>query len=168
MLGTQVDIILERIEPSSEDNMKDVLQNTHEEIEILQHQLNLSEEELKESHARVDELITQLEETRDHEDSSAETIQQLQEGLKSLELDLERGYLDTKITQSFLVRNFGVWLRSKQMTANKSLNDPNRKELKSNSKWEPFTSDEVKAYFAFYILMDQVKRGAFEVVVKRM
>nr|CAD7258450.1 unnamed protein product [Timema shepardi] len=97
--GTQVDIILERIEPSSEDNMKDVLQNTHEEIEILQHQLNLSEEELKESHARVDELITQLEETRDHEDSSAETIQQLQERLKSLELDLERGYLDTKITQ---------------------------------------------------------------------
>nr|CAD7461023.1 unnamed protein product [Timema tahoe] len=154
--GTQVDIILERIEPSSEDNMKDVLQNTHEEIEILQHQLNLSEEELKESHARVDELITQLEETRDHEDSSAETIQQLQEGLKSLELDLERGYLDTKITQSFLVRNFGVWLRSKQMTANKSLNDPNRKELKSNSKWEPFTSDEVKDYFAFYILMDQL------------
>nr|CAD7425824.1 unnamed protein product [Timema monikensis] len=100
--GTQVDIILERIEPSSEDNLKDVLENTHEEIEVLQHQLNLSEEELKESHARVDELITQLEETRDHEDSSAETIQQLQEGLKSLELDLERGYLDTKITQLYL------------------------------------------------------------------
>jgi hypothetical protein len=48
-----VDIILERIEP---DNMKEALQNTQDEIENLLSILKRSEDELKESHARVDEL----------------------------------------------------------------------------------------------------------------
>jgi hypothetical protein len=48
-----VDIILERIEP---DNMKEALRNTQDEIENLRFLLKKSEEELKESHARVDEL----------------------------------------------------------------------------------------------------------------
>jgi hypothetical protein len=53
LAATQVDIILERIEP---DNMKEALQNTQDEIENLRSLLKKSEEELKESHARVDEL----------------------------------------------------------------------------------------------------------------
>ena len=51
--ATQVDIILERIEP---DNMKEALKNTQDEIENLQSLLRKSEEELKESHAVVDQL----------------------------------------------------------------------------------------------------------------
>ncbi|XP_069693764.1 sarcolemmal membrane-associated protein isoform X2 [Periplaneta americana] len=84
--GTQVDIILERIEP---DNMKEVLQNTQDEIENLRSLLKKSEEELKESHARVDELHSQLEESRNQEDSNSERIRELQERLEGLELDLE-------------------------------------------------------------------------------
>lgn len=53
LTATQVDIILERIEP---DNMKEALQNTQDEIENLRSLLKRSEEELKESHARMDEL----------------------------------------------------------------------------------------------------------------
>lgn len=53
LTATQVDIILERIEP---DNMKEALQNTQDEIENLRSLLKKSEEEIKESHARVDEL----------------------------------------------------------------------------------------------------------------
>ncbi|PNF42565.1 hypothetical protein B7P43_G05430 [Cryptotermes secundus] len=84
--ATQVDIILERIEP---DNMKEALQNTQDEIENLRSLLKRSEEELKESHARVDELHTQLEESRIQEDSNSERIRELQERLEGLELDLE-------------------------------------------------------------------------------
>lgn len=51
--ATQVDIILEQIEP---DNMKETLKNTQDEIENLQSLLRKSEEELKESYAVVDEL----------------------------------------------------------------------------------------------------------------
>ncbi|XP_021916457.1 sarcolemmal membrane-associated protein-like isoform X3 [Zootermopsis nevadensis] len=84
--ATQVDIILERIEP---DNMKEALQNTQDEIENLRSLLKKSEEEIKESHARVDELHTQLEESRKQEDSNSEQIRVLQERLEGLELDLE-------------------------------------------------------------------------------
>jgi len=84
--ATQVDIILERIEP---DNMKEALKNTQDEIENLQSLLRKSEEELKDSHAVVDQLHTQLEESRIQEDSNSERIRELQERLEGLELDLK-------------------------------------------------------------------------------
>ncbi|GFG37387.1 hypothetical protein Cfor_11194 [Coptotermes formosanus] len=84
--ATQVDIILERIEP---DNMKEASKNTQDEIENLQSLLRKSEEELEESHAVVDQLHTQLEESRIQEDSNFERIRELQERLEELELDLK-------------------------------------------------------------------------------
>ncbi|KAJ9580949.1 hypothetical protein L9F63_023870, partial [Diploptera punctata] len=84
--GTQVDIILERIEP---DNLKDALQNPQDEIENLRSLLKKSEEELKESHARMETLCRRLEESRTQEDTNSERIRELQQRLEGLELDLE-------------------------------------------------------------------------------
>lgn len=42
--------------------------------------------------------------------------------------------------------------------ANKMLNDPNRKKLKSDGRWQALSLDEMRAYFALYILIGQVKK----------
>ncbi|KAK7792485.1 hypothetical protein R5R35_011036 [Gryllus longicercus] len=92
--GTQVDIILERIEPdpTSQDNMK-------EELESLRFQLKKSEEELKEGHDRVDELHLRLEESRTQEDSNVELTQRLEERLQDLEAQLCKLQADNNRTQ---------------------------------------------------------------------
>ncbi|XP_066997540.1 sarcolemmal membrane-associated protein [Anabrus simplex] len=92
--GTQVDIILERIEPVEEvqDNMK-------EEMESLRCQLKKSEEQLKESHEKVDELHLRLEESRNQEYSNIEMTQHLEERLQDLEMELAKLQADNKNTE---------------------------------------------------------------------
>lgn len=42
--------------------------------------------------------------------------------------------------------------------AEKLVNNPGRAKLKSDEKWEKVGPDKLKAYFAFYINMDDIKK----------
>ncbi|XP_063219392.1 sarcolemmal membrane-associated protein-like isoform X2 [Bacillus rossius redtenbacheri] len=83
--GTQVDIILERIEDIKEEEKL----NSHDEIENLLCQLKISEEELTQAHSKVNHLHAKIEELPCRDDQSKEIIQ-LQERLQSLEMELTR------------------------------------------------------------------------------